>query len=197
MVSGSSSAFPVQFTSSFGFPREDLLRTAWKLADGFPPKKARRFLGGAVDATCRSDLSEVEREELLDTYVAARARSRLDFLEGSGLIPDPEVAGCYLPGMWRLSSEDLPTGGWCFVIHGVRAASGEVVSVRLTVKQFSRAGLALRALKKAVGAGEQIRLTAAEWNRIWCGFRHRKADGSSMWVGGLRSTLWRDAEEGE
>ena len=46
------------------------------------------------------------------------------------------------------------------MINGVRATSGEFVTVRLPADEFVRASASLRAIKEAVGAARHIGLTA-------------------------------------
>lgn len=177
-----------KFSSQDGYPSAAVLREAHRLADKFPAVKAREFLREYFDANCRCVLGKGDREELLEDFLAERERSRLAFLEGSGLARDPEIPGRYLPGSWRLTTET--DGQGCrFVINGVRRTSGEAVAVRLTVKQFCHAGASLRVIRKAVGAGEHIGLTATEWRRIWEGCDVRSPYGIKQWSKGLRLSL--------
>lgn len=165
-----------------------VLREAHRIADKYPPAKARQLLRELFFATCASVLGKGDREELLQDFLAERERSRLAFLDGLGLVRDWEIPGRYLPGSWWLSNENDGQDCWC-VINGVRATSGEFVVVRLTAAQFMRAGESLQAIRKAVGAAEHIGLTATEWQRIWNGFDVRGPYGVKRWSQGLRSSL--------
>lgn len=174
----------------------DLLRAAIRIADKYPPARARRYLWKFLVDTPRLGLVEGEIKCWLNNYFAERERLRREFLEGSGLSPDPDVAGCYRPGSWRLGTEE-DGRGWHFVIHGVRDINGEAVSVRLTVKQFLSAGSVLRAIRKATGNEGRVNVTADEWRRVWEGFRYREAYGSRTWAAGLKSMLRKEMEERE
>lgn len=187
MVSLSSdSKFSV--SSSGGYLPESVLRSAFKYANRFPLAKAGKAIRRFLDGTRRHSLTDGDFAALVADYTSAREKSRREFLEGAGLVPDPECAGRYLPGTWRLTTETDKRDCWG-VIDGVRAASGEFVAVRLTAAQFMRAGASLRAIRKAVGAAEHIGLTAAEWRRIWEGCDVRGGYGIRRWSRGLRLSL--------
>lgn len=171
-----------------GYPPAAVLRDAHRIADKYPPLKARQLLRELLFATCASVLSKGDREEFLQCFLAEREASRDAFLEGSGLVRDWEIPGRYLPGSWRLSTENDEQDCWC-VINGVRATSGEFVTVRLPATDFVRAGAALHAIRKAVGAAEHIGLTATEWQRIWNGCDVRGPYGVKRWSQGLWSSL--------
>ncbi len=152
--------------ADFSYPSVAVLREAHRIADKFPPKKARAMVREYFEISCRYLAGTRVLAELVETFFTLRERSRRDFLEGSGLEPDPEIPGRYLPGSWRLTTEETPQQDWHFVIRGVRTASGESVAVRLTVMQFNSAGAVLKAVRKAVRAGKHIGLKASEWRRI-------------------------------
>ncbi len=183
-----------QPTADDSFPSEAVLRAAHRIADKFPPKKARLLVREYFDASCRCVLGPGDRAELTADFFAGRERSRQNFLEGSGLEPDPEIPGLYLPGSWRLTTEETAEQAWHFVIRGVRTASGESVAVRLTVMQFNSASAVLRAVRKAVGVGPHIGLKPSEWRRIWDGFDYRDCDRGKRRAIGLRCLLRRALE---
>lgn len=181
-------------TAGDNFPSEAVLREAHCIADKFPPVKARAFVREFFDTKYRRVFGPSDRAELVQGFFAVRETLRRDFLEGSGLYPDPDIPGRYLPGSWRLTTEETASQGWQFVIRGVRKASGESVAIRLTVMQFNTAGAVLRAVRKAVGAGPYIGLTPAEWRRIWNGFDYVDGAGGKRQAIGLRCLLHRALE---
>lgn len=165
-----------------------ILREAHYIADRFPPAKARPLILELFRATCSTGISRADREMLLERLLASRRESKHAFLEGMGLARDPEEIYGYLPGSWRLTIEQ--SANQClFVIHGVRRADGEFVSVRLTHAQFTHAGASLRAIRKAVGAGDDVGLSAWAWRRLWRGFDAGVGSGCLVWVRGLRFML--------
>lgn len=176
-------------SSQDGYPSASVLREAHRLANTLPPGRVREYLRDFFYATCRCVLGKGDREELLEGFLARRERARGVFLEGCGLARDPEVTGCYWPGTWSLSGEQVGRDCW-FVINGVQAISGEVVSVRLSARQFMSAKAALRAIKKAVHADEPLGLSAAEWRPIWNGFDYCDSSGLMQRAMGLRVALF-------
>jgi hypothetical protein len=179
-----------------GYPPENTLRELHRVADSLPPAKARRLAAALVYAHFRSAPGKGDREDFLDAFFAERERSRLQFLQGSGLKPDPAIPGRFLPGAWRLTTESAGEG-WRFVIDGVRTASGGVAVVRMSARQLCHAASALRAIRSAVGADDSVGLPAAQWRRIWDGSRGRRAADRGRWVPGLRSALLAELRERE
>ena len=173
-----------------GYPCECVMLTASRIANILPPAERRDGVRRLLEEHC-SDLGSSDREELLEDIFARRARSRGDFPEGMGLLPDRNIPGRFLPGSWFLNGE---RSGHCFTftIRGVYAADGRMVSVPLTSKQFLKTEATLRAVKRAVGAEGQIIIATAEWRCIWNGFEQRDGGGSWRWVVGLRYLLHQD-----
>jgi len=165
--------------------------TANRIADILPPAEKREGVRQLLYEQCFDRMGVGDREELLEDIFAKRARSRGDFPEGMGLLPDRNIPGRFLPGSWFLDGE---RSGRCFTftLRGVYALNGVMVSVPLTSKQFLNTEATLRAVKRAVGAEGQIIIATAEWRRIWDGFEQRDRGGSWRWVVGLRYLLHQD-----
>ena len=181
--------------AGFSYPSVAVLREAHRIADKFPPKKARAMVREYFEISCRYLAGPRVLTELVETFFTLRERWRHDFLAGSGLEPDPEIPGRCRPGSWRLTTEETAQQDWQFVIRGVRTASGESVAVRLSVMQFNSAGAVLKVVRKAVNAGKYIGLKSAEWRRIWEGFDYRDGGGGKRRARGLRLLL-RDQQAG-
>lgn len=170
------------------YPPQVVLLAAHHLADRLPSAVARQAVRELFDDCCSDVLGKGDRQELLEGFFAGRERSRRECLENVGLVPDYAISGCYQPGCWRLRAEPADCG-WRFVIDGIHADGGEILSVCLTVQQFNSSASALRLIKQAVRNVDFLRLTAAEWRRIWDGFAYRDGCGHRRWARGLRLRL--------
>lgn len=175
----------------YGYPCDCVMLTASDIADISPPAEARRAVQQLFEEQCFDILGAGDRRELLDDFFARRARERGKFLEGTGLCPDHDIPGCFLPGSWFLDRERRGHG-IAFTIRGVYAADGRMVSVPLNSKHLLSTGATLRAVKRAVGADGRLVVAAADWQRIWNGFEHCEANGKRQWVAGLRYLLHKD-----
>jgi hypothetical protein len=173
------------------YPPACILREAHRLADKYPPARVRQVLDDFFNVMCRSVLGKSDREQLLDRFLADRESSRIAFLYGLGLRRDPKSSERYLLGTWSLHSAGEGSG-FTFVIHGVLAENGQIVSVPLTGRQFNGAALALRAIRQAVAVERSTGLRSDQWRRIWWGRWQRGEDGSRAWVAGLRYLLHQD-----
>ncbi len=167
-----------------------LTLTSRRIANILPPAQRRVRVRWLLEEQC-SDLSSSDREELLEDIFARLARSRGDFPEGMGLLPDHNIPGHFLPGSWFLTGERR-SHAFTFTLRGVYALNGLMVSVPMTSNQLLSTSATLRAVKRAVGAEGQIAISTTEWRRIWNGFEQRDGGGSWRWVVGLRYLLHQD-----
>jgi hypothetical protein len=116
------------------------------------------------------------------------------FCEGLGLRQLGESPLRYGPGSWILTQEG-DAADPIFVISGIRAPTGDLVSVRLIARAFYRAASALNAVIRELGPGRRARPSASTWNRIWWGDTYRAADGGRQKATGLMGALLAEANE--
>lgn len=167
-----------------------VMLTAEHIANTLRPAEARVCVEQLLCENCWSILGAGDRREILDAFFAARARLRGRFLEGTGLLPDPTIAGRILPGSWWMHRQ--PREPNSFVIEDVFALDGSTVSVPLKTEQFLSAGAVLRAIRRAVGAEGKTTISSTEWQRIWHSPEY-EVGGKGDWVGkGLAATLLHD-----
>ncbi len=127
----------------------------------------------AIEGVFRREYGETLGDQatsvIAGELVAKRAEQQRAFLVSLGLACH-DWRDEYGPGSWTLT-EEWQTHGRICVIGGVRNCTGEFLSVRLDSKAFHRASSVLRAVIHAIGPGNYLKPTAAEWRRIWHGSR--------------------------
>jgi len=144
-----------------------LLRQARDAIENNGPR-ARDLASLLLHTAYQSAVSDADREALVDQMVADRARRQHLVLESLGLVRDTANQRQYLPGTWRMTAV-REAHGYVFVVSGIRTPNGAEVSVRLTAREVQSAGLAWKAIARAIGLEKVLKPRAADWQRIWDG----------------------------
>lgn len=148
--------------------------------------RARDLASLLLHTAYRNAVSDADREAIVDRMVADRAERQHQALEGLGLVRSTVTPYQYLPGTWSMTGV-REAHGYVFVVSGIRAPSGAVVSVRLTSKECHSAALAWKAIARAIGPEKVLKPSAAEWRRVWWGFdysirRGQRRRALGVWI---------------
>jgi hypothetical protein len=174
------------------YPCEAFIREAHRLADRLGPK-SRSAIEALLFAECRDVLGAGDRQEWIDNFLEGRADRQQRLLEGLGLVRQSPSPDHYAPGTWRLTVEAV-AGGHVFIISGIRSSRGDVMTARLSAKEFTGAAMAWRAIARALGLDARMKPPTTAWYRLWLGFPYQDSRGQAQWAKGVKTMLMEEHE---